>query len=264
MIIKKTTTKRKVVSSFRKKSGKKPVTLAKKVRAIIQRTEEKKVAQVTGTLIFGAYTSSSLVNNINPVTPYVPGIQILPGTGQGDRIGNKIRTVSHTINGVIVPNGYDAVLNPTPSPQEVRVWFFSLRNSNTLPATLPGFFQAGSSSQTPTGNLLDLTRKINTDVYIYRGHRTYKLGNSINAASAGSLVARDHYANNDFKYNIKFNWNLTSMVPKNVTFNDSNNTATSKAVFWFIETVNADGTAQPAAALPATIYYTNMVTYTDD
>lgn len=235
----------------------------KKVKKVIQRQAEKKSQINTQSLTFGTYTSTSVGNQIIPVTPYDSvGITIPQGAPSGSRIGNSIRTVRQTITGVITPLPYNLTLNPFPKPLEFRVWFFSLRNSNTRPTTLADFFQQGSTSSAPQGNLLDLVYKINTDVYIYRGHRSYKLGYA-NYDGTGQDLPSQSFANNDFKYNIRFTWDVTKMVPKIVKFNDNTNTATSKQVFMFFEVVNADGTVQQFSQLSASMYFQNSLTYTD-
>lgn len=238
--------------------------LTKFVKKVISRQEEKKVISFTDDVDVGAYTNiTNIQNNIMPITPYaVTGVSIAQGVGQDQRIGNRIRTKSCWIRGVLLPNPYSATVNVIPTPQEIRVWFFSRKDSIVQPTSLPSFLQNGSGSGSPVGTVIDMTRMINSDAYVYRGHRTYKLGFS-NYGGTGTTVTQQSFTNNDFKFNVKFNINVTSMLPKQITYNDSDNTPYSKSVFMYWESVDADGSVQPATNLPSRLIYTTTFTYTD-
>lgn len=238
--------------------------LTKFIKKVMTRTEEKKMSESSDILSLAAYTSPNLPNQILPISPSdSSGIVIPQGTGQGERIGNRIRTHSCMLRGIIYPQPYDATLNPVPSPQEIRVWFFSKKFTSETPTTLPNFFQSANSSSAPVGTLIDLTRKINTDVYTYLGHRTWKLGFQVYGGS-GNTIQQQYYNNNDFKYNIKYTINLTKMIPKLIKFNDTDNQPTSKSVFMFWESVNANGFTQTTTTIPAEMQYTLDYTYTDN
>lgn len=239
------------------------IDFSKKVKKVVNRMSEKRQQNFASTMDVGAYTSAIVANMIIPISPYGGFISISQGDGQGNRQGNRIRTHSAVLKGVIYPNPYNATTNPNPGPFDIRMWFFSVKNSATRPTTLPGFFQAGSSSQTPVGDLTDMTRVINQDVYTYRGHRTYKLGAaSYNAPATGELPAFSYQSNNDYKFNIIFSIDITKMLAKEYKFSDTNNTGQSSVFFW-IEAVYARGGAQASTTLPAQMAYEITYTYTD-
>lgn len=265
---KKRSTRRKPATkkAFVKKAVTKAKTqrLTKFIKRVVARTEEVKHGSDTNIIGLSAYTNTTnLPNMIIPVTPYaVSGISISQGTGQTDRIGNKIRTKSSWLRGCIYPRVYNATTNPQPQPQEVRVWFFSAKNTNNQLTTLPNFLQNGNSSGAPVGTILDMTRMVNSDVYIYRGHRTFKVGFS-NYGGTGAQLGSQTFNNNDFKYNVKFNINLTKMMPKVIQYNDSDDTPFSRSVFMYWETVDADGQSQAATEIQLEMSYTHSFDYTD-
>nr|WDW25922.1 MAG: putative capsid protein [Canine stool-associated circular virus] len=239
--------------------------LATFVKKVIAKTEEVKFASYTGIVGVSAYTNTTnRQNNIIPLTPYaVTGITIPQGTGQNDRIGNRIRTKSVWLRGIIYPRPYGAN-NSNPTPQEVRVWFFSPKATTFQPTTLPGFFQgANNNSAAPGGTILDLTQIINNDAYIYRGHRTFKIGLSNMNAQAGVPSTVMGFTNNDFKFNARFNINLTKMIPKIIKYNDTDNTPFSTSVFMYWETVDADGSSQATDQAPIELSYSTTFRYTD-
>lgn len=236
--------------------------LTKFIKKVMTRQEEKKTQTSFDIIELGAYTGTNMPAQIIPITPYdVSGPIIAQGTGQGDRIGNKIRTVSCWVRGVIYPNPQGAN-NPNPMPQEVRVWFFSVKENISQPTSLPYFFQNGNTNSFPVGTLIDLTRMINTESYTYKGHRTYKVGFS-NYGATGSQPLQQTFSNNDFKYNIKYNINVTGMIPKVIKFNDTDNNPTTKPVFMFWESVDANGDTQPITETPLQMNYTTTYVYTD-
>jgi len=261
----------KVKKSGRRTKGLHVVKLARtKLRKVIntqiQKSAEKKMSTSSDELGIVAYTNiSQLQFDIIPISPYgSSGVTISQGDEQGMRNGNRIRTHSCWVRGVIFPAAYDAVSNVIPKPQEVRVWFFSLKQTNTQPTSLPNFFQTGNAATSPNGTILDMTRTINTDVYIYRGHRSFKVGNAdYTFSTTPNSVQQQRFTNNDFKYNCKFNINVTNMIPKQITYNDADTTPFSKSVFMYWESVNADGSTQTSGNIPTMLYYTTTYTYTD-
>lgn len=260
---KRTTMRPKTGKALVKKAIKdvKTQSLTKFIKQVVTRTEEKKVTIYQNGFTFGG---GSLGSNIFPISPYnVTGLAISQGTGQGDRIGNKIRTNSLIMRYTIFPNAYNATTNPTPIPQNIRLWFFSVKGSNTLLATNPAnFIQTGDSSTTLSGTVLDLNRIVNKDLYTYLGHRTHKLGFATYTGTGGNPQF-GYSANNDYELNIQGYMNLTKMCPKIIKFNDTDQNPNSTLVQCLIECVNADGTSQTSLLKPCTLNYQLSYTYTD-
>lgn len=242
-------------------SKKKAPTFSAKVKKAVTKMAEKKIFNWHGTFDFGAYTSTVLSTFIIPISPYTGVVAISQGTGQANRIGDRIRTHSCILRGVITPKPWHATTNSSPQPQEVRIWFFSVKGVVQLPTTLGNFFQAGNSAQTPQGTISDLTRIINTDLYTYRGHRTFKIGTA-DFAGSGGLVDYQYFANNDFKYNQRFTIDCTHMLSAEYKFSDTTNIPQS-STFFFIEAVNANGSGQATNQLVAQINYEIDYRFTD-
>jgi len=235
------------------------------VKKVMARQEEVKFGSYTSIIGLSAYTNTTNRSNmIQVLTPYaVSGITIAQGTGQNDRIGNKVRIKSARLSGVIYPRPYGGN-NSSPTPQEVRIWFFTPKVSTAFPTSLPSFFQGSNNNAfAPLGNLIDLTVLLNSDVYTYRGQRTYKIGLSTMIGQSGVPASVMGYTNNDFKYNARFNIDITSMLPKVIKWNDTDNTPYSTPVFFFIETVDADGSSQAVDQTPLEMSWTNTIRYTD-
>lgn len=262
---KKTTTARKVVKKAVRKA--KTQQLTKFIKRVVQRTEEKKINSFVTTLTnLGAVTNSTFsINNIFPITPYpTVGISITQGVGQGDRVGNRVRVVSSILRYTIFPKPYDSLLNATPQPQDVRLWFFSIKNTNDIPTTNPtDFVQSGSGSQALTGTIRDLNRVMNTDQFTYLGHRTHKVGIAAWVTTPGLSSNYGAYSNNDYKFNVQGYINLTRMIPKVIKYDDTDTVPTSKACFCLVEAVNADGTSQGVNTYPCTMTYQITMRYTD-
>jgi len=230
------------------KSVKKAVRAARKqpliklIKRVINRQAETKIANFQDG--FEISNAGIGTNNIQPMTPYaLVGLVISQGTGQGDRIGNKITMKSLIMRYTIVPLEYDNITNPIPIPQVVRMWFFSVKNSNTLLTSNPtDFIQNGDTATELSGTIIDMNRIINNDFYTYLGHRTFKIGYA-NYGGSGTQAAPQSFSNNDFKLYAQGTVNLTKMCPKIIKYDDTDDTPTSRLVMMLVQTVNADGSS---------------------
>lgn len=262
--------KRKSTSTSTKRIVKKAISKAKKhnlttlIKKVVRRDAETKIAVYQDGFEFGSGTITA--SNIIPITPYgSPFLDIDQGNGQGDRAGNRIRTKSCVLRYTLYPAPYNAVSNTDPKPMHVRLWFFSVKNNQTLLASNPpNFIQNGDSSTSLTGTLTDLNRIMNNDVYTYLGHRTHKIGTqNVITNTVTSLANNQYFQNNDFKYNQQGFVNCTKMCPKQIKFNDTDNVPTTKLVMVLWECVNADGSSQGALQLPCFINFQVTFKYTD-
>lgn len=66
-----------------------------------------------------AWTASSI-----SIAPSSTGFVIPQGTGQGNRIGNRITTKRATVKGILHQNGYNAANNVQPVPVQMRMLIF--------------------------------------------------------------------------------------------------------------------------------------------
>lgn len=163
------------------------------------------------------------------------------GTGQGNRVGNKISSVSARLRGVIRPYPlYEATLNYNPCPLFVVLWVVSLAKhlTDSIP-TLDGvcsnsFFQDGNVSSGFQGTLVDLTRSVNKQHVVVHGHRVHKIGFAEYASSFGAGLANNNaqrYMNNDFPLCRLFSMKLK--FQKNVIFNDNTANPTNMRRWYF-------------------------------
>lgn len=200
--------------------------------------------------------------NLKPLTPYPGFVAILQGDGQGDRNGNQIRIKKQNVKLAIYPRPYTALTNIDPQPLEIIIWIFSIKNNDLLPSTLAQFFMDGDSSTSPTGNLSDLLKDTNKDIYVLHKKIRKKLGYA-NYSGTGIDAAAQSNTNNDFKLNHVFTIDTTKYLPKTVTYNDSGTIPFTRGVFFAIQAIRADGTAMGAADVMAEAYM-EVNTYFND
>lgn len=254
-------------ASYRKKRTArlaKPVRRA--VKKIVNSLAETKQVVWSGNFNTCSYTSNNSSAGFVPLTPHntTPGLTLTQGTGEGNRIGNTVRVVKATMRYCVYANPYDGLLNLIPKPQDLIIRLFTgKRSTTTLLTSVPGYFELGSSSITPTGTVADLNRQVNNDLYSEYTVRKHKVGFS-NYGGTGNQTNYQSYANNDYKLNIVKTIDYTKYIPKVIRFDDSlSENPTSKLVQMFVESVNADGTTQPSSYTPLSFNYTLSLWYKD-
>ena len=235
---------KKPVRRIRKRVSTKPTKAMKQyVSKAIHNQIENKNAYYGTNIPLGAY--GSVIANMNPfsIGPYPSQMGMPIGTGVGNRIGNRISIRKMVLNYIIYPAQYSLAQNASPKPQEVRMFIGWRKAEPTVQPTAFGdFFQLGSSSQAPSGDLLDMLRPVNKDAWRIILTRTHKVGPAI-ITSTGTVADAQQYANNDFKTNVKGSINLTKHFVKNVIFNDTTQIPTSRNLFCMTTTANSDNSA---------------------
>ena len=127
--------------------------------------ENKQGYYAATTQNISAYNVSSSMLAL-PLHPNASYLSISSNTGAADRIGNKIRVVRATFNYLIRPEVYSASLNPTPTPQIVKLWLGYNKTTPLTQATAnPNFIQTGNTSTSLTGYLIDIIKPVNKDLY---------------------------------------------------------------------------------------------------
>lgn len=177
-----------------------------------------------------------------PLHPYAGSITIPQNVGSSDRIGNKIRVVKAMFNYILNPEVYNASLNPSPTPNIVKLWIGYDKRTPLVPTpSAPNFIQTGNTSSTLTGYLIDVVKPVNKDCYKIYKTRTHKIGHSSETGSGSSAIA-GYQSNNDFKMNAIGKIDITRYLQKNVQFNDTTNTQTNgHGLFAYWTAVRADG-----------------------
>lgn len=239
MAYKKRSYRKRAKRSYRKTSTKKVSKSIKKyVKATIHKNIENKIKNFNEDFSFSSVNANPSMS-VAPITPTPTpsiGITIDQGIGQGQRTGNQIRTRKAIFRYVITPQAYDPDFVPQPQPVIVRMYFGYVRGQRSVPPTaadFSNFFQAGNLSEPFAGNLTDITRVVNKDLFHVCCMRTHKIGNAFISKSQADLGANQNYSSNDYKLNAIGSVDLTKYIPKTIKFNDANNTPDTGLYVWF-------------------------------
>lgn len=245
--------------------------MVKLIKSIVHKEAENKARQYSGAASLPNYISSDWgTHNILPVTPYSGFMAISQGTGQGDRIGNRIRVRKAFVKLVFYPRAYD-VYNPQPKPQDVRLLIVKSKDDkNTLPgkSSFGDFFQSNNSYNAPTGNLPDMVRSVNKDSWVVYKDIHFKLGCSayFSDGAGNANDASQQFYNNDYKYNKIMTIDVTRFIPKTIVYQDNNTNPISDLVNLVILPMNADGTdanALSAGDFPSYFYFQTELIFED-
>lgn len=260
----------KVKKTYKFKSGKKkyptkPV-VSKDIKSYVKKkihaNIENKINNTTS--VANAITSYYINNNLFTLS-CIPYAAITQGVGQGQRIGNLIRTRSCYFNFVIRPAPYSASTNPYPIPQVVMIFFGKVKNSRAqqpISSDYAKIWQTGSTTNAPYSNTLDLIATLNTDWFTVYKTLMFKIGFAQADAASGSNPAQEYYQNNDYKLNVIKKVNITQYMPKNVKFNDTTTQPTNDGLWMWAMCVPADG-SQGTASVPTYMDYNMTYTYED-
>lgn len=243
------------------------------IKKVMTRMAEKKIqTYYTSGQSPAQFTSSTAAYNANiyPMTPYLGAWTISQGTGQGGRVGNKVRTHSAMLDINITPQAYNATTNANPRPSFVRIWFI---RSKQFPLDYPAissicgvnanFLQIGNTNQGLTGTFQDLQLHVNRDAFNLLMYKTYKIGFE-HYSGTGQALDEGQLSNNDFKLCILKRINLTKIMPKILNFDDTTATADSPGVFMLVQTVTSNGVAVATNYAPIRFAFSLTYTYTDD
>lgn len=191
---------------------------------------------------------------------------ISQGTGQGDRIGNKISPVRFVFSGFMNYNADIPGAASNSQPQYVKMFIFRMKN--TLSATAPDmtkFFQYGNASQAPTGYIQDIKSRVNTDDIVLYATRLFKLCPSAMPNSTGIIGAA--FTNNDYKLTQAFKIDLTKHCKK-VVYDDTTATIKNHQMFCaFVFGMNDCGAVvayEGEKYTPIQIAYNIECSYKDD
>lgn len=252
--------------SYPKKGGRSSIKVA--IRREIARNTENKTKQTyqLGLALASSSNASWNTTNIVPVYPSATALDILQGTGNGARIGNRIKIKKLRFKGTMTPLPQNGTSNVDPKPVQVKmVLFYDKTEPTDSPAPQTDFYQFNSTSTSVANDLIDMWAPFNTDKYAIMAARTFKLGfqNYNTAASNITQTQTVAFPNNDFKLNCNFSFDLTPHVIKNVKYNDNNATPTNRGLYcaWLI--ANADGSAIVAASFPVGVQYMLDCVYED-
>lgn len=253
------------VGKVRRPRAKKGVSTAVKlyVKSAVGRAAESKrlTTEFTKNLYHIGGTTNFRDNNIIALCPNdaIGNIyQMVQGTGQQQRIGNKVMPSKVIFRGIMAPNPYNGTSNPAPNPVMIRMYILSTKRNvagqsiadiyNICNNTL---FANGNSSLGMLGTLYDCVTPLNTDVVTCHFMKTFKLGYESYAGVTGGADIGQTKASNDYKLNHRFSINLTKYLTKVWQFNDNAGGTTSRQVFAVFQPINFNGSIPTAATTPA-------------
>lgn len=244
--------------SYAKKSSRK--SMSRLVKQVIERTAETKTIQRYN--LGQNLVPSNAAGFVANIIEIGPGSTMLisQGTGQGQRVGNRIETVSHTFQGTICPLPWNTTTNPNPVPTHVKMWIFY---DKTDPTAVPNpignaFFQDGSGVVGFANDLTDHWRPVNTDRYRVLHERLFKVGFAAytgTATGTTNQLNNQAFTNNDYKITCEFKINLTKSQLKHIRYNDTNNEPMTRRMFCMFQPVHATGSALQATDIPCTLQY---------
>lgn len=239
--------------------GKRPSVSAgvkKYVKSQIHSTIENKCVQVNFGNSFGNVNESPDFNAY-PMCPLATYWTINQGVGQGNRVGNIIKTRKVYLNYVLRPLPYSATTNPQPNPCEVQLMLGYVKNTpcfTPVGGDISFLFQSGSASTAPIGSLRDLVSVINDDYWVIKKRWTHKVGYAASEGT-GANPGNQFQANNDFKLNYVKRLDITKHIPKTHVFNDGSATTNTRNLFLMYYAVAADGGTYGSNGLVANIEF---------
>lgn len=186
----------------------------KKVLTVVKRTQELKICMMEDQ----NNSSITLYNSAVPTPPTVIDLdqlisaQIQQGTGETQRIGDKIYPSKVLYEGFLVARTIPTETTPIPcAPCYMRMIILKDKLNQSV-NNWGDLFETSTTgiSAAPTNTLLDITRRVNGDRYTVYTQRVFKLGNASSYDTRQPVIG----TNNDFKVSKFFKVDLTKHMKK--------------------------------------------------
>lgn len=255
--------------TYKKRTYKKrAMPIKRMIRREIARNVENKTQQnfvLQQDILPSSAATAAFDDLITPLQPDAVGLIISQGTGQGQRIGNRIKIKKLTFKGVIHPTQYNATTNATPAPVMIKMWIFYNKENPTLTPTVKAdgdFLQFGNGISGLQNDLMDMFAPVNQDKYRVLTSRIFKLGYA-SYTGTGALPQQGNLSNNDFNLNCPFSFDLTKHVPKIYEFRDTATNPTTRGLYMMAQAVYANGSQMASATIPAQMSYVQNIEYED-
>jgi len=220
-----------------------------------EETKQQNFSERTSLLPYNAVTTTLKTLDFNSVVGLVS-----QGTGEGNRIGNKIKVTEMGIKGWISISDAFAATGYT-GTVIVKMFIGRLKqtlNNPNVTTLYTRLYDNGNTSISPQNDYFDVLRTPNKDIFMIYKTKSFKLAPSQQRTTGGTTVY-----NNDFKALCPFSINVNKHV-NNLTFDDNNTTPSNQAIYiWFV-CVNADGSPTNALMPPQiNLCYDMVVKYKD-
>lgn len=224
--------KRKYVKRSRKLTGSKR--LKKVIKQVVRRAAETKSNQHT----------SATLNIFQPITQ-TEVFSLLPvisqGTGQANRIGNKINPIRFTVKLAVFCNNLSSYY-VGPSSTYFDVYIFKWKEANQAGGVpqnvdMTQFLQDDNTAQSYDGQFLDGLRPVNSDKFTLLAKRRITLNNVYNT-TVGQMSG--YYQSTAPQKTLYFN--LTKHCKKTWTYNDTTTSVANDNIYIAIGTTQCDST----------------------
>lgn len=233
----------------------------------ITRTKEVKHAFKSQIFDFGSYNApnDTFTQTWKVVSLAIDGagLSIPQGVQDGQRVGQNIRIKKVMLKANFIPVPVTGE-NVIPRPQIIKVYFGYVRSQvgvsrGELPSAALDFFKTGGVNGPPQGDVRDLNKTINNDLYtIVKKSPHIKVGNS---RYFQSQLADQDFNNNDFALFKSYSCDLTKFYHKNQKFNEADAGSSNRGLYMYVTCVDANGTQ--SGYLPMQMSYELSVAYTD-
>lgn len=245
--------------------------MVKLIKSVIHKQAENKQVSFTTSNSLGNVISASTLweaQNIVPLSPTAGYMAMTQGPGQGNRVGNKVRTVRCHIKFIMSPRAIDVTTNQNPIPQDVRILIMKSKDTPTTKMSFTelngGIFQNGNSDSGFSGQLPDLIRDINKDLYTVYYDKLFKVGpSSVYSTVSDNGKNSFYFANNDYKSNLILKIDVTKWVGKQLTFNDNTSLCETPMLQMVILPCACDGQNNAFCSVPLYWTYQQVYEYED-
>lgn len=251
-----------------KKSTSKLAKLRGMVKKQIARSVETKHAQSNNLQLnlVGPANVNFATTNIIPLTPSAVTNPIAQGSGEGQRVGNRIKIKKLTFKGIIHPLPQNSTTNNFPRPQVIKMFIFSSKDDPsaypTISSTTGDFFQFNNGAANIYDDLLSDIAPVNKDKWTLHTTRTLKVAYA-DYGGTGSVAGNQFFANNDFKSCAKFSVDVTKYCVKNVIYRDNNSDPSTRYVFAMFVPMDCDGNTMGPNAIRSSMQYYVDLDYSD-
>lgn len=232
----------------RKRTAKPSRAVKSYVKSIVLRNIETKMNDVeqTGKAILGVISN-------NEVYTLLPSLSM--GTGESNRIGNKVNCKSLTLRMSLYC--YNQA-NTTP-PVYFDIYIFKSKNKNVgagqpTSADMAMFLEDGNSSKQYVGTSLDGMRYLNNDMFTLCKHKRIVLYNPYQAGISSTASINPH------KY---LSFNLTKYIKNSWCFNDTTNTIENDNLYICVGATLTSGATLPINSFFGDYSYLIQAKYKD-
>lgn len=228
-------TKRRVFKS-RQRPAKISKSLRRTVRTIVKRSAETKKNQTTPPVL-------NIWQSIDAGTIYPLIPALAQGTGQADRVGNRVMPFRMTLRMALIVNNLNLQVTLA-SPTYFDIYIFKSKSMNMAggsPTALDmnKFLQFDNSTTAYSGLVLDGMRPVNSDMFNLLYKKRIMLANFTNNSTSGTIAGITQSTNPCRMLYV----NLSKHVKKTWIYNDTDNTVQNDNMYIAIGATQANGQA---------------------